>query len=125
MDDHEGWLKKYADTCRLKIVKMENWKSEILLVAGQALSNLLRMTSLSACIRRFAFEATNVSGRVGTYYPFQVLGFPDPKYGNFTFTLTSLPGFDTNPLQKDKVCYGIDLREYPKRINLAILPRLQ
>ena len=66
------------------------------------------------------FEATKVSVGRGTYYPFQVLGFPDPKYGDFSFTPTSLPGFDTNPLQKDKRCYGVDLREYPFEGGLTL-----
>ncbi|HCW14893.1 MAG TPA: DUF1343 domain-containing protein, partial [Parabacteroides merdae] len=59
------------------------------------------------------FEGTNISVGRGTYYPFQILGAPDARYGDFTFTPTSLPGFDTKPLHKDKECYGTDLREYP------------
>ena len=66
------------------------------------------------------FEATNVSVGRGTYYPFQVIGYPDRKYGDFAFTPVSLPGFDTNPLQKDKECYGIDLREYPFEGGLTL-----
>ena len=78
-------------------------------------------TSRSAYIRRYAsFEATNVSVGRGTYYPFQVIGYPDRKYGDFAFTPVSLPGFDTNPLQKDKECYGIDLREYPFEGGLTL-----
>ncbi|OAV73362.1 hypothetical protein Barb7_02972 [Bacteroidales bacterium Barb7] len=59
------------------------------------------------------FEGTIVSVGRGTDFPFQVLGCPDVKYGTFQFTPVSLPGFDANPLQKDKRCYGIDLREIP------------
>ncbi|EJW98224.1 Uncharacterized conserved protein UCP016719, partial [gut metagenome] len=40
--------------------------------------------------------------------------------GKFTFTPTSLPGFDTNPLQKEKLCYGVDLRELPFKGGLTL-----
>ena len=55
-----------------------------------------------------------------TYYPFQMLGAPDKRYGEFSFTPQSLPGFDTNPLHKDKTCYGVDLREYPFEGGLSL-----
>ena len=63
------------------------------------------------------FEATSVSVGRGTQIPFQVLGFPDQSFGNFTFTPQSLKGMELNPLQKDKKCFGVDLRglkEIPK-----------
>ena len=111
MINKEGWLKSAPDTCRLKIVKMENWKhGDPYWLPVKPSPNLPNDQSIRLYPSLCFFEATNVSVGRGTYYPFQVLGFPDPKYGDFTFTPTSLPGFDTNPLQKDKVCYGIDLR---------------
>ncbi len=60
------------------------------------------------------FEATSVSVGRGTDFPFQVLGGPDPKLGKFTFTPVDLPGIVTNPVQKGKKCYGIDLRKKKK-----------
>ncbi|MCD8288242.1 MAG: DUF1343 domain-containing protein [Porphyromonadaceae bacterium] len=71
------------------------------------------------------FEATQVSVGRGTYMPFQVVGYPDPSFGDFSFTPVSLPGFDKNPLQCNKVCYGIDLRDSipPKGITLRYLFR--
>ena len=56
------------------------------------------------------FEATRISVGRGTTFPFQVLGAPDKKYGDFTFTPHSLSGFDKNPMHKDQLCYGEDLR---------------
>ena len=121
MINKEGWLKSTPDTCRLKIVKMENWKhGDPYWLPVKPSPNLPNDQSIRLYPSLCFFEATNVSVGRGTYYPFQVLGFPDPKYGNFTFTPTSLPGFDTNPLQKDKVCYGIDLREYPFEGGLTL-----
>jgi uncharacterized protein YbbC (DUF1343 family) len=45
--------------------------------------------------------------------PFSVLGSPDLK-GIFTFSFTpvSMPGKSETPLHQDKVCYGLDLRNY-------------
>lgn len=56
------------------------------------------------------FEATRVSVGRGTTFPFQVLGAPNKKYGDFAFTPRSLPGFDKNPMHKGVTCYGEDLR---------------
>ena len=56
------------------------------------------------------FEATNVSIGRGTVYPFQIIGAPEKKYGKYSFTPQSLPGWEKNPLHQNKVCYGIDLR---------------
>ena len=100
MINKEGWLKSAPDTCRLKIVKMENWKhGDPYWLPVKPSPNLPNDQSIRLYPSLCFFEATNVSVGRGTYYPFQVLGFPDPKYGDFTFTPTSLPGFDTNPLQ--------------------------
>lgn len=57
----------------------------------------------------------------GTYDPFQIVGYPDPKYGTYTFTPQPLEGFDKNPLQNGKLCYGLDLRtvEPPKGLSLS------
>ncbi len=57
------------------------------------------------------FEATSVSVGRGTDFPFQVLGGPDPKLGDFQFTPRSIPHVAVNPLNQGKVCYGVDLRK--------------
>ena len=56
------------------------------------------------------FEGTNISVGRGTTFPFQVLGNPDKKYGNFTFTPQPIKGMEMNPMYKGKTCYGSDLR---------------
>lgn len=114
MINGERWLKSAPDTCRLQVVTMENWRhGDPYWLPVKPSPNLPNDQSIRLYPSLCLFEATNVSIGRGTYYPFQVIGFPDPKYGDFTFTPVSLPGFDTNPLQKDKKCYGMDLREYP------------
>ena len=70
-----------------------------------------------------SFEATDISVGRGTYFPFEVLGAPDKKYGEFTFTPKSLPGFEKNPMHKDQLCYGLDLRktQAPKGFTLKYI----
>ena len=71
------------------------------------------------------FEATQVSVGRGTYMPFQVIGYPDSTFGSFTFTPVALPGYDKNPLQRDRLCYGVDLRDSipPTGLSLRYLLR--
>ena len=59
------------------------------------------------------FEGTDVSLGRGTLFPFQVYGYPDPKFGDFTFTPVSIEGMSKYPPQQDKLCYGKDLRDEP------------
>ncbi|MDR7130653.1 uncharacterized protein YbbC (DUF1343 family) [Algoriphagus sp. 4150] len=56
------------------------------------------------------FEGTIVSLGRGTHFPFQVYGYPAPKFGDFTFTPVSVDGMSKNPPHQDKKCYGRDLR---------------
>lgn len=112
MINGEKWLKSQPATCKLTVVPMQGWEH------GQAYSlpikpspNLPNDQSIALYPSLCLFEATKVSIGRGTYFPFQVIGFPSSKYGSFKFTPVALEGFDKNPLQKDKVCYGVDLRE--------------
>lgn len=121
MINSEGWLKSSPDSCKLHIVKMENWRhGDPYWLPVKPSPNLPNDQSIRLYPSLCFFEATNISIGRGTYYPFQVIGYPDRKYGNFAFTPVALPGFDTNPLQKDKECYGIDLREYPFEGGLTL-----
>ena len=87
--------------------RMATWTA--LRTSRETVSQLARCT-----IRLYAslcpFEATRISVGRGTTFPFQVLGAPDKKYGDFVFTPRSLPGFDKNPMHKGVACYGEDLR---------------
>ena len=66
------------------------------------------------------FEATKMSVGRGTPFPFQVVGYPDPKYGNFTFTPERKAGSENAPLLGQK-CFGLDLRGQKFRFSPAIL----
>lgn len=121
MINKEGWLKSTPDTCRLHIVKMENWRhGDPYWLPVKPSPNLPNDQAIRLYPSLCFFEGTNISIGRGTYYPFQMIGAPDKKYGDFSFTPVSLPGFDTTPVQKDKKCYGIDLREYPFEGGLTL-----
>jgi uncharacterized protein YbbC (DUF1343 family) len=121
MINGEGWLKSTPDSCRLHVVKMENWRhGDPYWLPVKPSPNLPNDQAIRLYPSLCFFEATNISVGRGTYFPFQMIGFPDRRYGDFTFTPVSLPGFDANPLQKDKECYGVDLREYPFEGGLTL-----
>jgi uncharacterized protein YbbC (DUF1343 family) len=110
MINGEGWLTGKL-SCDLRVVKMRNWKH------GQPYSppvrpspNLPNYQSIMLYPSLCFFEATRVSVGRGTYFPFQVIGFPDRKYGTFSFTPKSLPGYSAKPLQENRRCFGVDLR---------------
>lgn len=112
MINGEGWLKSSPNQCQLTVIKVRNWEH------GQPYSlpvkpspNLPNDQSIALYPSLCLFEATNISVGRGTTFPFQVIGAPNKKYGEFTFVPQSLPGFDKNPMHKDKTCYGLDLRD--------------
>src|SRR5690606_266551 len=65
-------------------------------------------------------EGTVVSVGRGTYTPFQVVGHPDLKDMPYQFTPVSIEGMSTTPPHKDKVCYGIDLRNIKAERKLTL-----
>lgn len=110
MINGEKWLSGQRE-CNIKVVKVAGWKhGDPYSLPIKPSPNLPNDQSIKLYASLCFFEATAVSVGRGTGFPFQVIGFPDPKYGNFTFTPKALPGYDSNPLQKDKICYGVDLR---------------
>lgn len=111
MINGEGWLKN-GNKCNLDVVAVVGWKhGDPYSLPIKPSPNLPNDQSIRMYTSLCFFEATNVSVGRGTYFPFQVVGYPNPKFGTFKFTPESLRGSDTNPLQKGKVCYGIDLRQ--------------
>jgi len=60
------------------------------------------------------FEPTTVSIGRGTYFPFQVIGYPDISQGKFSFMPESIKGMSVNPKHSGTTCYGEDLRKLKK-----------
>jgi uncharacterized protein YbbC (DUF1343 family) len=57
------------------------------------------------------FEGTIVSVGRGTDFPFQVIGHPDIKNGEFSFTPHPTEGAKA-PKYNGQVCHGYDLRDF-------------
>jgi uncharacterized protein YbbC (DUF1343 family) len=110
MINGEGWLSNRAK-CNLKIVPVKNHShSDVYELPVKPSPNLPNYISVRLYPSLCFFEATNVSIGRGTAFPFQVIGYPDQSFGNFSFTPVSILGVCKNPLQENKECFGIDLR---------------
>ncbi|MDR2231858.1 MAG: DUF1343 domain-containing protein [Tannerella sp.] len=121
MINGEGWLKSTPDKCKLTVVQMLNWKhGDLYTLPVRPSPNLPNQQAIRLYPSLCFFEGLYVSVGRGTEFPFQVLGCPDKRGGSFTFTPVALPGYDLNPMHKDKTCYGIDLRTYPFEGGLSL-----
>ena len=110
MINGENWLSDSLK-CNLQIIKVDNYTHESKYVLPVKPSpSLTNYQSIRLYPSLCFFEATDFSVGRGTDYSFQVLGYPDKRFGNFTFTPHDIPGVQTNPVQEGKKCYGIDLR---------------
>ncbi|MBD1423888.1 exo-beta-N-acetylmuramidase NamZ family protein [Sphingobacterium chuzhouense] len=110
MINGEGWLDGGA-TCDLEVIPVRNWDHgtpyELPVVPSPSLPNYASVRLyMSLCL----FEGTDISIGRGTDWPFQVVGYPDPVFGEFTFTPGTRPGMAAHVEQQDNLCYGIDLR---------------
>ena len=132
MANGEGWLKGGVK-CKLKIIKVANYHHDMpyeLPVPPSPNLNTQQAILLypSTCL----FEGTYLNHGRGTMYPFTVLGSPELK-GKYSFSYTpvSIKGMAETPLFMNKVCYGLDLRNYDvkklrqkRQINLQWLIEL-
>ncbi|MGN6394210.1 MAG: exo-beta-N-acetylmuramidase NamZ family protein [Mucilaginibacter sp.] len=128
----EGWLKDH-EQCKLKIIKVANYRhnSHYTLPVNPS-PNLNTPESIllypSVCL----FEGTTLSLGRGTMLPFLQIGHPSLK-GKYTYSFipVSIKGMSEDPPQKNKICYGIDLKNYDtntiynnRKLNLAWLIEL-
>lgn len=112
MINGEGWLNGMKDACRLTVITASGWEhGQFYSITIPPSPNLPNDQAIRLYASLCPFEATNISIGRGTTFPFQVVGAPDKRYGEFSFTPKAMPGYDSNPLHKDKLCYGIDLRK--------------
>lgn len=107
----EGWLDNGAQ-CDLEVISVKNYDHamayELPVIPSPSLPNHLSVRLyMSLCL----FEGTDISVGRGTDWPFQVVGFPDPVYGDFTFTPGEKEGMAKHVEGKGEVNYGVDLRD--------------
>jgi len=111
MINEEGWLKN-GIKCDLEVIKMQNYNhSKHWSLNIKPSPNLPNDVSIRLYPSLCFFEATNVSIGRGTLFPFQVIGYPNKNFGNFTFTPKDIPEMQINPLHENITCYGINLQK--------------
>jgi uncharacterized protein YbbC (DUF1343 family) len=109
MINGESWLANGVK-CNLKVVRVFNYNHTLRYQLPIAPSpNLPNMASIYLYPSLCLFEGTTFSMGRGTDKPFQVIGHPDLKIGDYQFTPKSIPGKAANPPHLGKVCRGFDL----------------
>lgn len=111
MINGEQWLEE-GRQCDVTVVPVLNYdhsmQYDLPVVPSPSLPNALSVRLYtSLCL----FEGTDVSVGRGTDWPFQVVGYPDPVFGDFEFTPGERDGMSKHVEGKGEVNYGIDLRE--------------
>lgn len=110
MINGEKWLKD-GKQCKVTVIPVENYthasKYELPVIPSPSLPNHLSVRLYSSlCL----FEGTDISVGRGTDWPFQVVGYTNPVYGDFTFTPGEKAGMVKHVEGKGEVNYGLDLR---------------
>jgi uncharacterized protein YbbC (DUF1343 family) len=121
----EGYLKQQ---CQIKIIKVDNYNHKMpYILPINPSPNLNTQQAVMLFPSLCMFEGTAINEGRGTYMPFTILGAPALK-GKYSFSYkpVGIPGMSESPINKDSVCYGIDLRKYDinklrksRQINLA------
>ena len=116
MINGEGWLKAGKNSCKLTVIACKNYthKTKTSLIKNPS-PNIKDMRAVYLYASTCFFENTLISVGRGTEFPFEVYGSPYLKGiegFDFSFTPKSMAGA-LEPLFKDEVCYGVDLRNIP------------
>src|SRR5690606_22371494 len=86
MINGEAWLEN-GEQVDLTVIPVKNYdhsmKYELPVIPSPSLPNY---TSVRLYMSLCLFEGTDISIGRGTDWPFQVVGYPDPVFGDFTFT---------------------------------------
>jgi uncharacterized protein YbbC (DUF1343 family) len=110
MINGEKWLEN-GRQCKVTVIPVENWDHskmyELPVVPSPSLPNHLSVRLYaSLCL----FEGTEISVGRGTDWPFQVVGYDNPVYGNFTYNPGEKEGMVKHVEGKGQTMYGHDLR---------------
>lgn len=111
MVNGEGWLTNKI-TCDLKVIPVINYTHfDMYQLPVKPSPNLPNMKAVYLYPSLGLFEGTIVSVGRGTDFPFQVIGHPELKNTEFSFTPHPTDGAKT-PKYDGQVCYGHDLRAF-------------
>ncbi len=120
MINGERWLSGGL-TCDLHVVKVFNykhadkWHLEIKPSPNLTTDIAVRLYP-SLCF----FEATEISIGRGTDFPFEIIGYSEEGFGEYSFMPVDKPGMQINPIHENKMCWGIDLRKSPDDIKFSL-----
>jgi uncharacterized protein YbbC (DUF1343 family) len=111
MINGEKWLAN-GTHCDLEVIQCKNYshQSKYELPVNPS-PNLPNMKAVYLYPSLALFEGTCINVGRGTGFPFQVFGNPELKRCSFTYTPKTMTAAK-EPLHKDTLCYGIDLRNY-------------
>ncbi len=113
MVNGEKWLKNGVQGKYTLIPMLGYQKKEHHAISEKPSPNLPNDKSINLYPSLCFFEGTQVSVGRGTDFPFQVFGSPWMK--NYSFSFTPKPNAGAkDPFLNGKLCFGKDLRNYPK-----------
>ena len=121
MANGEGWLEG-GIRADLKVISCDGYKhsSEYSLPIAPS-PNLPSDQSIALYPSLCFLEPTAISIGRGTPTPFEIIGYPGNKNGDFHFTPVSTPGASPNPKHKDQICFGQNLNNINTTWDLSIL----
>jgi uncharacterized protein YbbC (DUF1343 family) len=112
MINGEKWLNNGIQ-CELTVIPLSNYTHKTRYKLPVAPSpNLQTMNAIYLYPSLCLFEGTPLSVGRGTDCPFEVVGYPNPKFGTYTFTPKVIPGKSENPPCKNQQCYGYNLSKF-------------
>lgn len=115
MISEEGWLTNGIKS-DLTVIPCLGYDHTILYqLPVKPSPNLPTMESVYLYPSLCLFEGTVFSMGRGTDKPFQIIGHPDYKKGNYNFTPRSIEGAAKNPKLEGQLCNGYDLTEEGKK----------
>ena len=117
--NNEGWLNSIK--CDLTIIKNKNYShSDHYDLPIKPSPNLPNSMAIALYPSLCLFEPTVMSIGRGTTFPFQVIGYPDSTYGDFSFTPISIDGMSKYPKYENQRCSGLDLREEDQEVGFSL-----
>jgi uncharacterized protein YbbC (DUF1343 family) len=124
MINDQGWLKN-GIRCHFEWIPCAHYTHDSLYrVPVPPSPNLPNMQSIYLYPSIGLMEGTVINVGRGTAWPFQVFGHPKLRNTDFTYIPRSIHGASTDPKYKDRLCRGIDLRDYAHD-SLLIRPRIR
>jgi len=109
MINGENWLNKNLN-CKIRVIKCQNYThSDKYILPVNPSPNLTNMHAIYLYPSLGLLEGTTISAGRGTKHPFEMLGHPKLRIGNYTCTPTSMPGASIHPKFENQECQWIYL----------------